>query len=51
MIFGTLGGGGAYYVTDYESSEVGIQIQIRNRQKPPKGPKDLADKPTIRRVE
>ena len=35
---------GVYDITDYESREVGVQIRIRNRQKPTKRPKDLADK-------
>ena len=32
-------------VTDYEFREAGVQNRNRNRQKPPKGPKDLTDKP------
>ena len=42
---------GAYEVTDYEPRELGVQIRIRNRRKPPKKPKNLAEKSIVRRVE
>ena len=42
---------GIYEVAYYESREVGVQIRIRNNQKPPKMPKGLADKSIIRLAE
>ena len=42
---------GVYEVIDYETTEVGVQIQIRDRRKPSKWPKDLAEKSIVRRVE
>ena len=35
---------GVYDVTYYESKEAGVQIWIRNRQKPSKGSKGKSDK-------
>ena len=42
---------GVSEVTYYESREVGVQIRIRNRQKPPKGQQGLADKSIVRLLE